>query len=221
MGISSLTGRKAFGRQRLHRGNHGGAGKLHLRQAWHCRMDGDGSELHFPCGKARSPSRTFPALICSTGTLWRSRPVPSRSGARPCQDRGRGLIPCSDWDLRTKGGKPVAYRVSISEAGGGTTETLLAGEVLHLRIGADPAAPWLGTAPLRRASRTAGMLQAIESALAEVYEYAPLGSQVVPMPEQPEPTTPLLPVPVRERYDRNGAASGLAAPGRRSLIADI
>jgi phage portal protein BeeE len=97
-----------------------------------------------------------------------------------------GLVPCSDWDLRTKGGKPVAYRVSISEAGGGTTETLLAGEVLHLRIGADPAAPWLGTAPLRRASLTAGMLQAIESALAEVFELAPLGSQVVPMPEQPE-----------------------------------
>lgn len=99
---------------------------------------------------------------------------------------GERLIPCSDWDLRTKGGKPVAYRVSISEAGGGTTETLLAGEVLHLRIGADPAAPWLGTAPLRRASLTAGMMQAIESALAEVFENAPLGSQIVPYPEGPE-----------------------------------
>lgn len=97
-----------------------------------------------------------------------------------------GLVPCSDWDLRTKAGKPVAYRVSISEAGGGTTETLLAGEVLHLRIGADPAAPWLGTAPLRRASLTAGLLQAIESALAEVYENAPIGSQIVPYPEGPE-----------------------------------
>ncbi|RWC90048.1 MAG: phage portal protein [Mesorhizobium sp.] len=97
-----------------------------------------------------------------------------------------GLVPCSDWDLRTRGGKPVAYRVSVSEAGGGTTETLLAGEVLHLRIGTDPAAPWLGTAPLRRASLTAGLLQAVESSLAEVFENAPLGSQVVPMPEQPE-----------------------------------
>lgn len=96
------------------------------------------------------------------------------------------LIPCSDWDLSTRNGVPRAYRVSISEAGGGTTHTVLAAEVLHLRIGADPVAPWLGTAPLRRASLTAGMLQAIESALAEVYECAPLGSQVVPMPEQPE-----------------------------------
>jgi phage portal protein BeeE len=97
-----------------------------------------------------------------------------------------GLIPCSDWDLRTRNGKPVAYRVSISEAGGGTTQTALAAEVLHIRIGADPAAPWLGTAPLRRASLTAGLLNAVESALSEVFELAPLGSQVVPMPEVPE-----------------------------------
>jgi phage portal protein BeeE len=96
------------------------------------------------------------------------------------------LIPCSDWDLSTKDGVPRAYRVSVSEAGGGTTQTALAGEVLHLRIGADPAAPWLGTAPLRRASLTAGLLQAVESALAEVYENAPLGSQIVPYPEGPE-----------------------------------
>lgn len=65
-------------------------------------------------------------------------------------------------------------------------ETALAAEVLHLRIGCDPAAPWLGTAPLRRASLTAGMLHAVESALAEVYEYAPLGSSIVPYPESPE-----------------------------------
>lgn len=100
--------------------------------------------------------------------------------------RETGLVPCSDWDLRTKGGKPTAYRVSVSEAGGGTTQTALAAEVLHLRIGADVAAPWLGTAPLRRASLTAGLLQAVETALAEVYEQAPIGSQIVPFPESPE-----------------------------------
>lgn len=96
------------------------------------------------------------------------------------------LVPCSDWDLSTRDGVPRAYRVSISEAGGGTTQTALAGEVLHLRIGADPVAPWLGTAPLRRASLTAGLLNALESALAEVYENAPLGSQIVPYPEGAE-----------------------------------
>lgn len=97
--------------------------------------------------------------------------------------REGGLVPCSDWDLSTRDGVPRAYRVSVSEAGGGTTETALAAEVLHLRIGSDPAAPWRGTAPLKRASLTAGMLQSVESALAEVFENAPLGSQIVPFPE--------------------------------------
>ena len=100
--------------------------------------------------------------------------------------RETGLVPCSDWDLRTRDGRPSAYRVSVSEAGGGRTETALAAEVLHLRIGSDPAAPWYGSAPLKRASLTAGMLHAIESALAEVYEYGPLGSAIVPFPETPE-----------------------------------
>jgi len=100
--------------------------------------------------------------------------------------RDDGLVPCSDWDLRTRHGRPSAYRVSISEAGGGTTQTALAGEVLHLRIGSDPVAPWLGTAPLRRASLTAALLNAVESALAEVFDYAPIGSSIVPFPESPE-----------------------------------
>ncbi len=100
--------------------------------------------------------------------------------------RETGLVPCADWDLRTRDGKPTAYRVSISEAGGGRTETALAGEVLHIRIGCDPVAPYYGTAPLKRASLTAGMLHAVESALAEVFEFGPLGSSIVPFPESPE-----------------------------------
>lgn len=97
-----------------------------------------------------------------------------------------GLVPCADWDLRTRQGKPTAYRVSVSEAGGGWTQTALAAEVLHFRIGGDMVAPWTGTAPLRRAQITAGLLNAIETALAEVYDLAPLGSSVVPMPESPD-----------------------------------
>lgn len=96
------------------------------------------------------------------------------------------LIPCSQWDLRTRFADPVAYRVSIPEAGGGITQTVLAAEVLHVRVAADPAAPWFGTPPLRRASLTASMLNAVESSLGEVFENAPLGSQVVPMPEAAE-----------------------------------
>jgi hypothetical protein len=95
----------------------------------------------------------------------------------------RGLVAASDWELRTRDARPTAYRLSIPEAGGGRNVTVLAAEVLHVRIGADPVAPWLGTAPLRRASLSAGLLHAVESALAEVYELAPLGSQVIPFPE--------------------------------------
>ncbi|MEO4043951.1 phage portal protein [Hoeflea sp. CAU 1731] len=100
--------------------------------------------------------------------------------------RDDGLVPCSDWDLRTRFGRPSAYRLSISEAGGGFTQTALAAEILHLRIGCDAAAPYYGQAPLKRASLTSSMLQAIESALAEVFDNAPLGSQIVPYPESAE-----------------------------------
>ena len=51
-----------------------------------------------------------------------------------------GLIPCSDWELSTKGGKPRAYRLSIPEVGGGTTMTALDAEVVHIRTGSDMAA---------------------------------------------------------------------------------
>ena len=98
--------------------------------------------------------------------------------------RGDGIVPCSDWDLSTRNGRPRAYRVSVSEAGGGTTQTALAAEVLHVRIGSDPVTPWLGSAPLKRASLSAGMLHAVETSLSEVFEMAPIGSQVVPVPEQ-------------------------------------
>ena len=96
---------------------------------------------------------------------------------------GDGLVPCSDWDLATRNGIPRAYRLSLSEAGGGRTETALAAEVLHLRIGSDMVAPWAGTAPLRRASLTASLLCEIETALRDVYRDAPLGSLIVPLPE--------------------------------------
>jgi len=94
-----------------------------------------------------------------------------------------GLVPATDWDVTTRDGKPRAYRLSIPEAGGGRTVTALAAEVLHLRIGADMTTPWIGTAPLRRASLTGAMLHAVESSLAEAFENAPLGSQIVHLPE--------------------------------------
>lgn len=94
-----------------------------------------------------------------------------------------GLIPATDWEVTTRNGQPRAYRLSIPEAGGGRTLTALAAEVLHIRIGADITTPWIGSAPLRRSSLTGSMLHAVESALGETFENAPLGSIIVPMPD--------------------------------------
>jgi phage portal protein BeeE len=91
------------------------------------------------------------------------------------------LVPASDWDLSTRNGEPRAYRLSIGEAGGGRSETALAPEVLHVRLAADPVAPWTGQAPLRRAALSAQLLHELEAALHETFRDAPLGSMIVPL----------------------------------------
>ena len=97
-----------------------------------------------------------------------------------------GVLPCADWAVATRDGIPTAYRVTVSEAGGGSAQTVLAAEVLHFRIGSDAVAPWTGTPPLKRSALTAGLLHALETALSEVYGNAPIGSQIVPFPEATE-----------------------------------
>lgn len=133
--------------------------------------------------------------------------------------RDTRLVPCNDWDLRTRDGRPRAYRVSVSEAGGGRTETALAGEVLHFRAGSDVVAPWAGTAPLRRSQLSSAMLEAVEAALGEVYREAPIGSQIVPFPEAPDTDMDALARDFRGRRGRvlmresvNVAAAGGPAP---------
>lgn len=93
------------------------------------------------------------------------------------------LIPATDWDLSTRYGQPRAYRIGLPEIGGGRHETVLAGEVLHFRIGCDAVTPWAGSAPLARARLSAGLLDEIMTALRDVFRDAPLGSQIVPVPE--------------------------------------
>lgn len=41
--------------------------------------------------------------------------------------RDNGLVACGDWDVSTRDGKPRAYRVSLSEAGGARSETVQIG----------------------------------------------------------------------------------------------
>jgi hypothetical protein len=76
----------------------------------------------------------------------------------------QGLVAASDWDMSTRSGIPRAYRLNLPEAGGARAETVLAAEVLHLRIGCDPVAPWSGTSPLRRSPLTASLLHEVETA---------------------------------------------------------
>ena len=93
------------------------------------------------------------------------------------------LVPCTDWDLSTRYGQPRAYRVGLPEIGGGRSETVLAGEVLHFRIGCDAVTPWAGSAPLARAKLSAQLLDEITTALRDVFRDSPLGSLIVPVPE--------------------------------------
>lgn len=93
------------------------------------------------------------------------------------------LMPVVDWDMKTRDGEPTAYRVSVSEVGGGRSQTVLAAEVLHVRIGSSPVTPWAGTSPLHRASLSAELLQQVEGALRDVWRDAPIGSQIIPLPD--------------------------------------
>lgn len=93
------------------------------------------------------------------------------------------LIPATDWDVITRDGLPRAYRLQLPEVSGGRSETALAGEVLHFRIGCDAGTPWAGSAPLRRSQLSAQLLHEVETALRDVFRDAPLGSQIIPVPE--------------------------------------
>lgn len=125
------------------------------------------------------------------------------------------LVPASDWDLSTVDGIPRAYRLSIAEAGGGRSETVLAGEVLHVRIGSDPVAPWHGTAPLKRAALSANLLHELESALRDTWRDAPIGSQVLPLPDSSPEDMAAMRLAIRGRHGSTliieGASQAAAA----------
>ena len=59
--------------------------------------------------------------------------------------RDNMLVPASDWAVSTRKGQPRAYRLTVSEASDGRSETALAADVLHVRIGSDAAMPWTGS----------------------------------------------------------------------------
>lgn len=132
---------------------------------------------------------------------------------------GGKLLPVSDYTIATNGSEPTAYLLTIPDTLGGIMRTALAAEVLHVRTGCDIRAPWQGVSPLKRASLSAGLLDTIEHALADVYADAPLGSQVIPTPEIPDVNAEDLAESFRGKRGRlllpesvNVGAAGGAAP---------
>ncbi|MDJ1008657.1 MAG: phage portal protein [Paracoccaceae bacterium] len=93
--------------------------------------------------------------------------------------RDDGLVPVSDWSMRTRNARPTAYQITVPEIGGGVSMTALAAEVLHFRVASDPGAPYYGQSPLRRARLTAGLLQKVESGLQTVYGNAAIGAKTL------------------------------------------
>ena len=57
---------------------------------------------------------------------------------------GERLVPAADWDIATRDGAPIAYNLTVADTGGGRRVTVLAAEVLHVRLAADVSAPWTG-----------------------------------------------------------------------------
>lgn len=131
------------------------------------------------------------------------------------------LLPVTDWDMKTRDGEPTAYRVSVSEVGGGRSQTVLAGEVLHVRIGSSPVAPWAGTAPLHRSSLSAELLHEIETALRDVWRDAPIGSQIVPLPDGSRDDMTAMRQQLRGRRGASLVIEGVAAATAAGLNPQI
>lgn len=91
----------------------------------------------------------------------------------------------NDFDIATRDGDAFAYRLSVADASGPQSITALAGDVLHFKINETAAAPWYGVAPWHDAGLTSEWLAAVESAASELYQNAPIGSQVITTPEDP------------------------------------
>jgi hypothetical protein len=91
----------------------------------------------------------------------------------------------TDWDLSTRQGRPVAYRLQIPEAGGGFQVHTLADETIDIAINRDIITPWHGQSPLRKASLSADLLAAIEGGLVDAFNGS-WANQILATPELSE-----------------------------------
>lgn len=144
--------RGTVNRLELHVSGHRRADGLDQRPWRLGRADCDGSGVREPMGECIRPGRCGRRADARSPDHGAHCQVMRLARQVGHADQQKNLVPCHDWDLTTKDGQPRAYRLNIAEAGGGRAVTALAQEVIHLKIGVVPAAPWAGVSPLRRAS---------------------------------------------------------------------
>ena len=95
---------------------------------------------------------------------------------------GLKLLPVGDHDVQGRSPDPASwiYRCSLYGPDGGTTRTVPAAGIVHIRYSVDPARPWKGKGPLGRAALDANLLSAIVTRLGEE-SGAPV-AHVIPSP---------------------------------------
>ena len=95
---------------------------------------------------------------------------------------GLKLLPVGDHDVQGRSPDPATwlYRCSLYGPDGGTTRTVPFAGVVHCKYSVDPARPWKGVGPLKRAGLDASLLSAIVTRLGEE-SGAPV-AHVIPSP---------------------------------------
>ena len=95
---------------------------------------------------------------------------------------GLKLLPVGDHDVQGRSPDPASwiYRCSLYGPDGGTTRTVPAAGIVHVRYSVDAARPWKGVGPLKRAGLDADLLSAIVTRLGEE-SGAPV-AHVIPSP---------------------------------------
>ena len=95
---------------------------------------------------------------------------------------GLRLLPVGDHDVQGQSPDPATwlYRCELYGPDGGTTRTVPAAGIVHVRYSVDAARPWQGVGPLKRAGLDASLLSAIVTRLGEE-SGAPV-AHVIPSP---------------------------------------
>ena len=96
---------------------------------------------------------------------------------------GLALVPAANWDVEGRGPDPATwrYRVYMNSPSGTTVAMRPAAGVVHVVYSTDPARPWEGVSPIRRARLSAALVSGLETRLSE--EAGASTGRVLPFPD--------------------------------------